>query len=175
MVKILALDIASISTGYCVFNKGKLLKSSCGIIDTKKGIYGQRVQKFSVEINDLISKYNPDEIVIENIYRGRNILTFKTLAMFRGAAILTVYNATEKDPLDMMAVKAREIVGTGKSKEEAYDFAVKKYKLSDFSFEKDNDRTDAIILGLAAHIAVRDGIDLKPKKKKRRKKKKKAK
>lgn len=173
MSKILGFDISSISTGYCVFINGKLIKSSCGIINSNIGSYGQRLQFFSEQIRNLIHKYNPDYIAIENIFKGRNILTFKSLAMFRGVAILTIYESCGLNPIDIMATKARGIVKTGKSKEEAFNFIVKKYGLNDFNFKRDNDKTDAIVLALAAHIAIRDNIDLKFKKKRRKRKKKK--
>lgn len=173
MAKILGLDISSVRTGYCVFNNGKLIKSSCGVILSGKGSYGKRLQIFADEIKALIKKHNPDYIAVENIFKGRNILTFKSLAMFRGAAFLTIYRTHGKDPIDIMAVKAREIVKTGKSKKEAFDFVVKKYKLSKLVYEDDNDISDAIVLALAGHLAITNNIDLSTKKKKKRKRRKK--
>lgn len=150
-MKILSLDLSSVTTGYCVFNNGKLNKASCGTFKTNpKQTYGQRLFQFSEEIKSLIQKHKPDQIVIEDIFRGRSVKTFKSLATFRGVAILTIFTLTGKDPLSIMAAVARKTVGAGKKKEEAFAFAKKKYKLTKYNFKEHNDIADAIILGLAA-------------------------
>lgn len=173
MTKILAFDISSVSTGVAVFNKGRLLKSSLTLIQPNpKKQYGERLVHFQDEIRNLIHKHNPDVVTIEDIFRGRNILTFKSLAMFRGVAIKTIYEEMGKDPVNIMAAEARSTIGVGTSKEEAFNAIVKKYTLQ-FDFDKDNDIVDAIVLGLATHNLLKQGIDERSLQRTRRKKRRK--
>lgn len=177
-MKILAFDISSRSTGYSVFKRDRLLKKSCGIIKLNpKHSHGKRLQHFEQSIKEIIRYHNPDEIIIEDIFKGRNIATFKILSLFRGVAIKAIYDELEKDPTSVMASEARKIVGVKNDKEEAYKFVVEKYNLFDYKFNSHNDITDSIVLGLCGHIMQKNGIDpeqlKKTRKRKRRKKSKK--
>jgi len=177
MTKILGLDVSSVSTGYCVFNNGRILKSSLGTInpDSKK-TYGERLQFFVDELTLLLQKHKPDKVAMEDIFRGPNIDTFKTLAMFRGVAFYTVFKELGINPISIMPTAARKLVNAdGVTKEDGFDLATKKYKLSDYDFDTHNDITDAIILGLACYKMEKQGLnerDLKKRKKRKRKKKK---
>lgn len=175
-MKILGLDVSITSTGYCVFNNGKLLKKSCGMIKPNpKKTYGERLLFLELEIKKIISKYKPDEVIIEDIYKGRNAKTFKILSMTRGIAIKTIFEELGKDPIIVMASTARALIGIKNKKEIAYEFIVKKYKLKDYEFDTHNDQTDAILLALTAYTMKKQGIDAKPiqnfRRKKRRRRK----
>jgi Holliday junction resolvasome RuvABC endonuclease subunit len=161
-MKILGLDISISSTGYCIFNNGKLMKKSCGLIQPNpKETYGQRLLFLEKEIKKVIKKNKPDEVVIEDIYKGRNAKTFKILSMARGVVIKTIYEETGKDPISVMASSARSLVGIKNKKEIAYEFIVKKYKLKDYEFNKHNDIVDAIVLALSAHTMKKQGLNEK--------------
>ena len=178
MTKILGLDVSSASTGHCVINNGRLIKSSLGTInpDSKK-TYGDRLKYFAQELSVLLKKHKPDKVIIEDIFKGPNVKTLKTLAMFRGVCFLTVFNEIGQDPICIMPTEARKLVGVGgTSKEDGFNFVIKKYAFSDYEFDKDNDITDAIVLGLSCYEMEKQGItekDLRKKKKKKRRKRKK--
>lgn len=180
MTKIMGLDVSSISTGYCIFNKGKLIKSSCGIIKTNpRKSYGNRLQSFEIDVKELIQKHKPDIIIVEDIYKGRNIKTFKSLAMFRGVVIKAIYDEINKDPISLSASVVRSFLKIKNKKEIAFDFIVSKYKL-DYNFKDHNDIVDSIVLGLAVHEMMKQGLDEKSiqdlgrRKKSRRKRNKKS-
>ena len=140
-----------------------------------KETYGQRLLFLENNIKEVIEKYKPDRVILEDIFKGRNAKTFKILSMARGVVIKTIYQATGKDPINIMPSATRKLIGIKNTKEDAFDFIVKKYKLTDYEFDKHNDLTDAIALGLAAHTMIKQGIDEKSlrntKRKKRRKRK----
>jgi Holliday junction resolvasome RuvABC endonuclease subunit len=92
----------------------------------------------------------PTHIVIEDVFRGRNVATMKLLARFSGVAIELSRRLLRKDPLVVMATEVRSLLGCGRKKEEAFKFVCKKYNL-DWSFNKMNDVTDALCLALYAH------------------------
>lgn len=178
MTKILGLDVSSASTGYCIINNGRLLKSSLGTINpNSKGSYGERLQYFAEELVCLLKKYRPDTVVMEDIFRGPNIKTFKTLAMFRGVCFLTVFNEIGKNPISVMPTAARKLVNVnGITKQDGFDFIIQKYDFPEYEFDTHNDITDAIVLGLACYTMEKQGLtekDLRSKKKRRKRKKKK--
>ena len=131
-MKILGLDVSSISTGYCIINNERLSKSKCGLIQPNpRKSYGERLYTFETQLREIILKYKPDEVILEDIFKGRNIKTFKSLAMFRAIAIKTVYEELGIDPISLMASEVRALIGIKNTKEDAYDFIIKKYKLTD--------------------------------------------
>ena len=169
MTKLLAFDISSAKTGVAFFENNILDKKSLSTIEpNSKECLGARLKFFSTKIKKLIKKYKPDVVVIEDIFKGFNIGTFKTLAMFRGVAILTIFELTGFMPISLMAVEARNFAKVDKSKELAFDAINKLYSLK-FNFEKHNDMADAIVLGLA----VINGATTSDKKSKKKKKVKK--
>ena len=158
MSTILALDISSVSTGYAVFKKGKL--SERGIINTSKiKKHGERLVKFEIELSALIKKYKPDIIAAEDIYKGRNPKTHKILALYHGVAYRLCFVYTNDDPIILYAGEIRSIVSEAysvilkkkgvKDKELTFDFIKEKYSFDEFEFNKHNDITDAIAIGLA--------------------------
>lgn len=179
MVKILGLDISSVSTGYCIINNGRLLKNAIGTITLNSKLeMGDKLLQFENKVKELIKKYKPNYIIIEDIFRGPNIKTFKTLAMFRGVCFKVVFEETGKNPVSMMPTEARKVVGTtGTKKEDAFDFIIKKYSLASYEFCTHNDVTDAIILALAYNELHKNGTNetyftQNTKKKRKRKKSK---
>ena len=91
-------------------------------------------------------------VVVEDIFKGPNAKTFKTLAMFRGIAFKTVFEKLQKEPRSIMPTEARKLVGAGGvKKEDGFAFATQKYNLKDYKFETHNDITDSIVLALAGY------------------------
>lgn len=180
MAKILGLDISSQRTGVAVINRGRLLKSSFELIEPNpRKSYGERLSFFKNELKRVIAKHQPEHIVIEDIFKGRNLKTFKILAMFRGVAIQTIYEETNQNPVSLMPTDARATLDIGVGKEDAFCAIVEKYKLDEFNFDDHNDIVDAIGLATAVHILIKQGHDAKSlqslrrgKKRKRRRNKK---
>lgn len=174
MIKILGLDISSRKTGVAVISNGRLSKKSLTTIEpNSKKSYGERLSYFREELQKLVSKHNPDYIVVEDIFKGRNINTFKILAMWRGVALQIIYECTGKSPIILMPTEARAMIGAPTSKEDAFDFIINKYKLTDFNFDDHNDMVDAVGLASAMHTMIKQGIDEKSLSDSRRKKRRK--
>ncbi len=161
MLKILSLDVSSISTGFAVIEDGKVLDAYGLIEPNAKLEYGGRLLFFQDEVRKLIQLYKPNIVAIENIFKGRNMTTFKSLSMFRGVAVKTIYEEINKDPVNILAVEARSELNLDASKDKAFKQAIKKFKLKrfNFNFNKHNDIVDAIILGLAIHSLLEKGTD----------------
>lgn len=161
-MKVLGLDVSSISTGYSILDNGVLLKDTCGLIEPNpRRPYGERLQTFEISVKDLIKNNNPDLVVIEDIFKGRNAKTFKSLAMFRGVAIKAIFDMIGQDPISIMASEARKTVGVKNDKEEAFKFITNKFDL-DYEFEKHNDIADSILLALACYTMETKKTDDEP-------------
>lgn len=178
MISILALDISSKSTGYAIIQDGKIDLDAYGLIlPDKKQSEGQQLSFFASEIKRLIDLYKPTHITAEDIFCGFNKISFKVLAMFRGVALKTIYEATGQDPFSMMAVEARSALKLPIQKDKLFKAAVKRFKLKGFDFDRDNDVVDAFCLGLAYYAILigKAKLNTKSKKRKTRKSRKKVK
>lgn len=156
---ILSLDVSSSSTGYAVFrsNRWRVSKNSYGkICISPKLSVAERLVKFRDEVETLINRVDPDLIVIEDIFSQRNVSTLKLLARFNGVAIEVSRRIVNKDPLIALTSQVRGFLKCGRSKEEAFRFICKRYKL-DWDFSQMNDVADAVALGLYATKHVGKG------------------
>ena len=86
MPNILALDQASITSGYSVFKNGKL--HTFGKFTFNDSDLGERLCKIKNKIIELIEEHEIDELIFEDIQLQNNIQqnvhTFKTLAEVYG-------------------------------------------------------------------------------------------
>jgi Holliday junction resolvasome RuvABC endonuclease subunit len=181
MVKILGLDISSVSTGHCIINNGRLLRSTLGTINPNaKSLMGEKLLYFETRVRELIQEHKPDLVVIEDIFKGPNVNTFKTLAMFRGICFKVVFEEMQSTPISIMPTEARKIIGaSGVTKQDGFDFITKKYSFTNYDFNKHSDIVDSIALALSYHELCKRGIEkeyfINRKKVKKRRRKKKAK
>lgn len=83
---ILSLDISSTTTGWAVFDNDKLIKFGKIKLNYKQLNLSEKLLIFKHEIILLIKEYKPDNIVIEDVFFGRNVKVIKTLAKFGGIA-----------------------------------------------------------------------------------------
>lgn len=147
---ILGLDVSSSSTGYAVLRNGRWNKSaaSYGFIKTSSKLsLPERLVSFRNQLHKVIKKVKPTHIVIEDVFKGKNVNTMKLLARFSGVAIEISRRSLRSNPTIVLAVTLRAFLGCGRKKEEAFKFICDKYNL-DWSFSKMNDITDALALSL---------------------------
>lgn len=146
-MKILGLDISTKRTGWFI------TKRSCGVIEPDQSLtFGERLSEFREELDRLLIKYKPDVVVIEDAYYSPgfgNIHTLKTLAKFAGVA-LELCSQHGIETKIITATKARKYCCKGKegkiTKRDVFDYFIDYYNLEDWSYNKDNDKTDAMCL-----------------------------
>lgn len=89
MTKLLALDQASLISGWSVFIDNHL--TEYGVIETHQENIGERLVTIRTEVLSIIKKYNIDHIALEDIQLqrsvGNNVHTFKVLAQVQGTII----------------------------------------------------------------------------------------
>jgi len=146
-MKILGLDVSTRSTGWFI------AKRSCGIISPDpKASFEEKLVVFRIELDYLLSKYNPDLVVIEDAYYRPgfgSIHTLKALVKFAGVAQELCESKGIQTEI-ITATMARKYCcgrsGEKVTKQDVFDFFVEKYDLDDWTFNKHNDITDAMAL-----------------------------
>lgn len=95
-MKTLAFDISSSITGWSVIDNGKL--TDYGVIQPLKTMsITQRLYTFGNEIEKVIDRCKPDEIVIEEVIQVQGITVMRTLARFNGVAIYQCYKYQKRE------------------------------------------------------------------------------
>ena len=134
-------------TGYAVLNKegNNINLVQCGLISPKRNkSLSERLFTIFLETNKLLEDFNPNLVVIENVFYGKNVQS----AIKLGQAKASIMLSSEKYNIDMVDYTPREIkqsiVGNGAASKEQVEFMVKKIFKLDDTMLKRNDISDAI-------------------------------
>jgi crossover junction endodeoxyribonuclease RuvC len=144
---IIGFDPGLSHTGYAVLNKegNNINLVQCGLISPKRNkSLSERLFTIFSETNKLLEDFNPNLVVIENVFYGKNVQS----AIKLGQAKASIMLSSEKYNIDMVDYTPREIkqsiVGNGAASKEQVEFMVKKIFKLDDSMLKRNDISDAI-------------------------------
>jgi len=108
-MKILALDISSKNTGWCILLNSLILDKG-EIAGDPNHIHPSKLKTYREKLDAIISTHKPDLIAIEDAWSGKNKLTFKILAYYHGVTL--ELSGTHSVPLSvMMPSRFRRIVG----------------------------------------------------------------
>ncbi len=139
----LSLDISGSSTGWSFFSNNSS-KIEFGTITTKsKDCLAKRLTVFRNSLLKVLEKYNPEVVIMEDTFVGRNIKVNKILSKFGGVAEQLSYEVLKNQPIiiNNKTVKAFFCV---KSKEDLFVIIKDLCKWRGKSFNKYNDVSDAI-------------------------------
>ena len=140
---VLSLDVSAAKTGWCVTKDGK--EFITGLIETKpKYERAERLCIFNLELVKLLKKYQPEEIVIEDTFAGKNIKTLKILSEFAGVAKFTCKKTLGVEPVIIANTKVKSYFKV-KTKEALFYAACELFGHEDLVFKKDNDIMDATV------------------------------
>ena len=149
MANLLALDQASRTTGYAIYQDDKLIKYNKFTFDDSD--FGVRLLKIRNKIDNLIKEYNIDEVVFEDIQLQENVETFKKLAEVFGV----VYELISEKQLPYYIVLASSWKSTlsikGKHRAEQKKNA-QKWVEETYNIKPTQDECDAICIG--AHVLI---------------------
>ena len=144
---IIGFDPGLSHTGYAVLNKegNNINLVQCGLISPKRNkSLSERLFTIFSETNKLLEDFNPNLVVIENVFYGKNVQS----AIKLGQAKASIMLSSEKYNIDMVDYTPREIkqsiVGNGSASKEQVEFMVKKIFKLDDKMLKRNDISDAI-------------------------------
>jgi Holliday junction resolvasome RuvABC endonuclease subunit len=155
-MRVLSLDVAS-KTGYAVFEvknkKEKLIETGVIAVPMKDDYRGRFIQ-LNYKLKDLINRVKPDLVSIEELHSTRNAKTFCLLAMYLGVVHLTIPTSTSIKTINATSARSKIFKDLGHKppkrdeiKEAVFNWAVDRYKLTDFNVKDHNDITDAILVG----------------------------
>lgn len=144
MSKLLSLDQSSKTTGYAIFNNGKL--ETYGKFTYEDVNIDIRLVKFRQKIKDLIKEYNIDEVVYEDIQQQNNVQTFKILAEVYGvlSELLAEMEIPHSSVLAVQWKSTLKIAGTTRSIQKQN---AQKYVINTYGIKATQDESDAICIG----------------------------
>ncbi|GAM11792.1 crossover junction endodeoxyribonuclease RuvC [Geobacter sp. OR-1] len=127
-MKVLGIDPGSRITGYGIIQKlgNRLLHVDNGAIFTDtSGEFPLRLQKIYTGLSEVIERYQPDAMAIEQIFFSNNVQSALKLGQARGAAIVAGVNAG-LPVAEYTALQVKQaVVGHGKAAKEQVQQMVK--------------------------------------------------
>lgn len=165
-MKVLSFDQSTKVSAYSWWIDGEYIESGC--IDLHKNTNTpERVRIMGVKLCNVIAKYEPNKVVIEEVAQQSNPQTLKLLARIQGVIIgfcaarnIETYIIEPTKWRSALSFKLGPKVKREELKEQAIKYVKKTYGL-----ELDEDECEAICIGNAAHKIYRfvndaDGIDI---------------
>jgi len=159
-VIILGIDPGTATTGYGVIKRISSIKEECisyGVISTsKEKPMGERLVEIKDDMEELIEKYKPDMVGIEDLFFFRNITTAVSVSQARGVVLECVYRhkipCLEFPPLQIK----QAVTGFGNAKKKQVQESVKLWlKLKEIP--RPDDAADGLAVALTASRMARKG------------------
>lgn len=149
MNNIIALDLSSHSTGYCVANEqGDILEYGC-IQSSSSNIF-KRIQIMADKICELIQKHEIGKIVAEEVIPNYNDRTYKVLTWLQGIIFYSAYLINPKVEQEVLVAstwRSRIGIHTGRGiKRHQLKQADIEYVLNKYGISANDDVCDAICL-----------------------------
>lgn len=149
-MRILGIDPGIGRTGWGIIlnEKGEMRVEKYGCIETEaKTEMGQRLVELSEKVEDLIKKFKPDAVGIEDLFFNTNTKTAFVVGQARGVIMLAV--AKKKLPLAVYTPLQVKIAVTGYGRAEKKQVAqMVKILLKLDSIPKLDDTTDALAIAI---------------------------
>lgn len=125
----------------------------CGCIRTsKREKVPERLATIYWTISKIISKYDPQEVAIEEIFFSKNVKTALSVGQARGVIILAAYGE-EREIFEYTPLQIKQVItGYGRAKKEQVKYMVEKFLHLDQSYSPD-DITDAIAVALCRYYS----------------------
>lgn len=153
---VVSLDQALKTSGYAVYQDGKLITSGTFSIPANKPIE-ERLFNFWKELNNLYNTYDFDKLIFEDIQYQNNAETHKKLAYVQASILLWAYNQNVKfeiySPSHWRSIlKDKCKISFCKSRTEQKAIARQLVK-DRFQIDVSEDEADAVCIGLAYHLS----------------------
>jgi crossover junction endodeoxyribonuclease RuvC len=118
MKKVLGLDPGLASTGYGLVSVdgARSRHVTHGVITTSPGLLpGERLKNLFAALEELLTRFRPDEAAVEEIYFAKNTKTYLSVAQAKGVLLLALARhnvpVTEYSPLQIK----RAVAGNGRA------------------------------------------------------------
>ena len=149
--RLLALDQSSRVSGYAIFYDGKL--EDYGKFELTDNDLGMRLLKIRQKVDELIDKYNINEVVLEDIQLqnnvSNNVQTFKALAEVFGVVYELITEKDIKSSAVLSTVWKSALGVKGRTRPEQKRNA-QAFVTSTYGIKATQDESDAICIGTYA-------------------------
>ena len=150
MSKVLSLDQSSRVTGWCVFEDGEI--KDYGKFEVPASVpTDRRLIQIRNEVDDLIQRFDIDEVVLEDIQMQanvvNNVVTFKTLAWVQSVILVLCAECGISTTL-VMASSWKHTLGIKGANRAAQKKNAQEYVLQNYNIKAIQDTVDAICIGL---------------------------
>ncbi|MGI6550236.1 MAG: crossover junction endodeoxyribonuclease RuvC [Syntrophomonadales bacterium] len=159
---VLGIDPGTALVGFGLVSKegGKLTAIEHGVIRTPAGMeLALRLVQISDRLKELLERYQPDAVAVEELFFHRNVKTFSSVSQARGALILTIaqcgIRVFEYTPLQVK----QAVVGYGKAEKDQVQKMVKSILTLD-SVPRPDDAADALAIAICHIHSYRGDIGL---------------
>jgi len=162
VMRVLGIDPGTAIVGYGVidFNKNKYEVVDYGCIYTDKELpMEKRLKIIFNEMNELIEKYSPDEMAVEELFYFKNNKTVISVGQARGVIVLCgELNNVKQDSYTPLQVKMG-ITGYGKSEKKQVQLMVQRIlKLKELP--KPDDAADALAIAVTHINSLKSGLNI---------------
>lgn len=149
-MQILGIDPGTVNTGFGMIraDEGQLHYVGCGVISTSpKSPIAQRLKIIYDGLKEVIHKFGPHVMAVENIFIARNVNSALKLGHARGVAILAAVNS-ELDVFEYTPAEVKKAVaGNGRAGKEQIKEMVR-LLLSQARLPDSHDASDALALAI---------------------------
>ena len=157
MSNLLAIDQASVTSGYAIFKEGKLV--DYGKFTFNDDVIAERLVKIRAKVLELIAEHDIDEVAFEDIQMqgnvANNVQTFKVLSEVFGVISETLQEKKMKYTVVMSGTWKSTLGIKGRTRPEQKRNA-QEYVLNEYGVKAIQDVCDAICIG--AHVLKRPGV-----------------
>lgn len=151
---ILSIDSGLEKTGYAIFAKDKKYESGYSyihsdlILTSKKETREKRMHKLYKDLLQVISKFKPDLLILEELFFFKNLKTAIVVSQAQGAILLLA--GQKKIPVEFMTpLQIKQVItGYGRADKKSVQKMLKMTLKLDHEFKND-DVADAVACGLA--------------------------
>lgn len=170
MMKLFAFDLSTKSTGWSLFDQGKLIKHGC--ITASSTDVVKRINKITSSILEILKQNQPfDKIILEQVIPEKGsssenipVRTYRVLMWMQAAMVFMVHQNYPKVDLDYIYPSAwRKKIGiqTGRGlKRDGLKIKDIQHVFNKFGIRVNDDEADAICIGEAALIKENDQDDM---------------
>ena len=157
MSNLLAIDQASVTSGYAVFKDGNLV--DYGQFTFNDDVIAERLVKIRAKVLELIAEHDIDEVAFEDIQMqgnvANNVQTFKVLSEVFGVISEVLQEKKMKYTVVMSGTWKSTLGIKGRTRPEQKRNA-QEYVLQTYNVKAIQDVCDAICIG--AHVLKRPGV-----------------
>ncbi|MFO7807012.1 MAG: crossover junction endodeoxyribonuclease RuvC [Candidatus Moraniibacteriota bacterium] len=148
--KILGIDPGTATTGWGLITQEKKAPKvlAFGCIETAKiDSDSQRLKETAVDLREIIEKYQPDEVAVEDLYFFKNLKTAIKVAQARGVLLL-VPTEMRKPVFEYTPLQIKQaLTGYGRAEKKQVQYMVQNI-LSLKQLPKPDDAADALAVAL---------------------------